>query len=529
MFTGIILAKGRVTSIEERGGDLELGIDATGLDVARIGIGDSVCVQGVCLTVTRKEKSCFFADVSRETMAKTTLGKLAVGSNVNLEPSLRAGDALGGHMVSGHVDAVGHLRRIEQDARSWRLELELPESLTRFVAAKGSICLNGVSLTVNMAEGRRFDVNIIPHTHEVTTLSELRIDDGVNVEIDVVARYLDRLVGANRGARDGSAQDSSAQDAGAQDAGAQRGSRSDDGERRVAIATPHGTFKVWTKRIGNNPRVKLLLLHGGPGCTHEYFEPCETYLQAAGIEFYYYDQLGSHFSDQPKNPDLWELPRFVDEVEQVRIALGLDAENFFLLGHSWGGILALEYALTYQRHLKGLVISNMMASIPAYNDYAEKVLMPAMDAAALAEIKRLEAAQDYQNPRYMDLLMRHHYIYHVLRMPLDAWPDAVERTFKHLNADVYVPMQGPSELGASGKLAQWDRMARLSEIKVPALTIGARHDTMDPKYMQAMAGAMPRGRYLDCPDGSHMAMFDDQQRYFGGLVRFLQDVDGGRI
>lgn len=198
MFTGIILAKGRVTSLEERGGDLELSIDAAGLDVARIAIGDSVCVQGVCLTVTRKVNSCFSADVSRETLAKTTLGKLTVGSNVNLEPSLRAGDALGGHMVSGHVDAVGRLVRIEQDARSWRLQFELPAALVRFVAAKGSICLNGVSLTVNTVEGRQFDVNIIPHTHAVTTLSELRSGDGVNIEIDVVARYLDRLVGANR-------------------------------------------------------------------------------------------------------------------------------------------------------------------------------------------------------------------------------------------------------------------------------------------------------------------------------------------
>jgi riboflavin synthase len=198
MFTGIILAKGRVISLEERGGDLELGVAADGLDVARISLGDSVCVQGVCLTVTRKESSCFYADVSRETLSKTTLGNLQAGSNVNLEPSLRAGDALGGHLVSGHVDAVGHLVRIEQDARSWRLEFELPAALARFVAAKGSICLNGVSLTVNTVEGRRFDVNIIPHTHAVTTLGELRVGDGVNVEIDVVARYLDRLIGANR-------------------------------------------------------------------------------------------------------------------------------------------------------------------------------------------------------------------------------------------------------------------------------------------------------------------------------------------
>jgi riboflavin synthase len=199
MFTGIVLAKGRLTTISERGGDLELGIDAAGIELARIHVGDSVCVQGVCLTVTRKHGSCFFADVSRETMAKTTLGTLAAGSNVNLEPSLRAGDALGGHMVSGHVDGVGHLVGIEQDARSWRLEFEVPATLTRFVAPKGSICLNGVSLTVNAAEGRRFDVNIIPHTHSATTLGELGVGDGVNVEIDVVARYLDRLISPSRG------------------------------------------------------------------------------------------------------------------------------------------------------------------------------------------------------------------------------------------------------------------------------------------------------------------------------------------
>jgi proline iminopeptidase len=291
------------------------------------------------------------------------------------------------------------------------------------------------------------------------------------------------------------------------------------GVRLVPITTSHGTFKVWTKRFGNNARVKLLLLHGGPGATHEYFEPCDSYLPAAGVEFYYYDQLGSYYSEQPDIPDLWEIPRFVDEVEQVRRALGLDAGNFFLLGHSWGGILALEYALRYQQHLKGLVISNMMASIPAYNDYAQRVLMPTMQPAVLSEIKQLEAAKDYANPRYMDLLMQHHYIYHVLRRPVGEWPDPAERAFKHLNTKVYIPMQGPSELGASGKLAQWDRSADLG--------IGAHHDTMDPEYMKNMASCVQRGRYLDCPAGSHMAMFDDQERYFQGLIAFLKDVDGG--
>jgi riboflavin synthase len=194
MFTGIIVATGRVTAVTEKGGDLELGIDAAGLDLARVAIGDSVSVQGVCLTVTRLEGTRFHADVSRETMAKTTLGSLSSGSRVNLEPSLRAGDALGGHWVSGHVDAVGKLTALVQDARSWRLEFELPASLMRFVAPKGSICVNGVSLTVNKVDGRRFDVNIIPHTRNATTLGELKLDDGVNMEIDVIARYLERLM-----------------------------------------------------------------------------------------------------------------------------------------------------------------------------------------------------------------------------------------------------------------------------------------------------------------------------------------------
>jgi riboflavin synthase len=194
MFTGIILATGRVRSLTEKGGDLELGVDAAALDLERVAIGDSISVQGACLTVTRKEGACFYADVSRETMAKTTLGDLRAGSRVNLEPSLRAGDALGGHWVSGHVDAVGKLRTLVQDARSWRLEFELPAALMRFVASKGSICVNGVSLTVNNVAGRCFDVNIIPHTLKVTTLGEIKVDDGVNIEIDVIARYLERLM-----------------------------------------------------------------------------------------------------------------------------------------------------------------------------------------------------------------------------------------------------------------------------------------------------------------------------------------------
>jgi proline iminopeptidase len=151
------------------------------------------------------------------------------------------------------------------------------------------------------------------------------------------------------------------------------------GVKMISITTPKGNFRVWTKRVGNNPKLAVLLLHGGPGETHEYLEVFDSFLPAAGIEYIYYDQLGSAYSDQPKDDSLWTVDRYVDEVEQVRQALHLDKNNFCVLGHSWGGVLAIEYALKYQQHLKCLVISNMVDSIPAYNVYANTVLMPAMD------------------------------------------------------------------------------------------------------------------------------------------------------
>lgn len=301
------------------------------------------------------------------------------------------------------------------------------------------------------------------------------------------------------------------------------------GVRLIPVETPSGTFRVWTKRVGNNPTQKVLLLHGGPGATHEYLEAFDSYFPGAGIEYYYYDQLGSAYSDQPDSPELWDVSRFVDEVEQVRLALGLDDSDFYLYGQSWGGILAIEYALEHQENLKGLIISNMMASIPAYNQYAQGVLMPAMDADVLAEIQSLEQAEDYGNPRYMELLIEHHYEDHILRMPVEEWPDPVNRAFARLNHEIYVPLQGPSELGASGKLVNWDRTDALSEIQVPTLVIGAEHDSMDPKHMEWMASAFPNGRYLHCPNGSHFAMYDDQLTYFEGLISFIRDVDAGRL
>ena len=301
------------------------------------------------------------------------------------------------------------------------------------------------------------------------------------------------------------------------------------GARMIPVKTPAGEFKVWTKRVGNNPGIKVLLLHGGPGGTHEYLEACDSYFPKAGIEYYYYDQLESAYSDQPDDRSLWTIDRFVDEVEQVRQALGLNNENFYLLGHSWGGILGIEYALKYQENLKGLIISNMMSSIPEYNRYAEEVLAPQLPPEVLHEIKELEARGEYSNPRYNELLFEYFYTAHILRMPLDKWPDPVNRSFAKMDADVYVTMQGPSEFGIIGDatLKDWDRSQDLSKIRVPTLTIGGAHDTMDPKHMEWMASAVQNGRHLFCKNGSHLDMYDDQGTYFKGVIQFIKDVDKG--
>ena len=298
------------------------------------------------------------------------------------------------------------------------------------------------------------------------------------------------------------------------------------GIKLIPITTSKGTFNVWTKRVGNNPRIKVLLLMGGPGGSHEFWEALDSYFPAAGIEYYYYDQLGAGFSDNPDAPELWDLARYVEEVEQVRQALKLDHDNFYLVGISWGGLLATEYALKYQQHLKGLVISSMMSSIPAYNEYATRVLEPAMDPKQLAEIKQLEADNKTETPRYEELLMPF-YMQHVLRMPADKWPWAVLRSFGTLNRKMYVMMQGPSEIGASGTLEKWDRFDQLKTIATPTLVIGGKYDTMDPDYLEKMTHELKKARHVVCPHGSHMSLYDDQQIYTSSLIQFIEDVDRG--
>jgi proline iminopeptidase len=299
------------------------------------------------------------------------------------------------------------------------------------------------------------------------------------------------------------------------------------GIKMIPIKTPKGTFKVWTKRIGNNPTIKVLLLHGGPGLTHELYESFEAFFPQESIEFIYYDQLGSYYSDQPNDKSLWTNERFVEEVEQVRIALKLNKDNFFLLGQSWGGILAMDYALKYQKNLKGLIISNMMSSIPEYNKYAQEVLGPKMNKKVYNEIMALEKNNDFANPRYSELLFEYYYTEHILRKPQSKWPESITRCFKHINNQVYVSMQGFSEFGITGDayIKNWDVSKSLSSLTVPTLTIGAKHDTMDPNHMKWMSTQVQNGRFLFCPNGSHLSQYDDQKNYFSGLIKFLKDVD----
>jgi len=297
------------------------------------------------------------------------------------------------------------------------------------------------------------------------------------------------------------------------------------GIKMIPIKTSIGEFKVWTKRFGNNPRIKVLLLHGGPAATHEYMECFQSFFPQQGFEFYEYDQLGSYYSDQPKDSSLWTVDRFVEEVDQVRQALGMNKDNFYLLGNSWGGCLGMSYALKHQDNMKGLIICNMMASGPEYDKYADDVLAKQMDPKVLDTIRMIEAKGDFQNPKYMELLQPHFYAKYMCRLP--EWPDPVNRSFKHINTEIYVMMQGPSEFGLGGRLANWDVKDRLKEIKIPTLTVGAKYDTMDPEHMKWMSTQVQQGRNLYCPNGSHLAMWDDQQVFMNGVIQFIKDVDQG--
>lgn len=279
-----------------------------------------------------------------------------------------------------------------------------------------------------------------------------------------------------------------------------------------------GKYKVWTKKIGSGS-VKVLILHGGPGFSHEYLEALESFLPPAGIEMYYYDQLGCNNSDQPDDPTLWTLGRYTEEVEEVRRALGL--EHFVLYGHSWGGILAIEYALNYQQRLRGLVISDMTAGMQSYLKRTASIKR-GLPPDTLARLTALEAREDYDSPEYQNIMMED--LYPRMLCRIQPWPEPVSRAFRHANDKIYTLMQGKSEFLVTGNLKDWERWDRLHEIRVRTLTIGARYDEMDPEDMKKMAALMPNAQNAFCANGSHLCMWDDQQTYFDHLLRFLRTV-----
>jgi proline iminopeptidase len=279
-----------------------------------------------------------------------------------------------------------------------------------------------------------------------------------------------------------------------------------------------GKYKVWTKKMGSGP-IKVLLLHGGPGFTHQYLEAMESFLPEAGIEMYYYDQLGTGNSDVPDDTSLWTIPRYVEEVEEVRLGLGLD--NFVLYGQSWGGMLSIEYAMKYQQHLRALVLSNMTASIKSYLRRLEE-LKDLLTPESRANLDALEAAQDYDAPEYQRIMMEE--LYPQVLCRTKPWPEPVTRAFRDANLKIYNEMQGKSEFVVTGNFKDWDRWDDLHKINVRTLTIGAGHDTMDPEDLKKMATLIPKGESLICPNGSHLAMWDDQTVYFAGLLAFLKSL-----
>jgi proline iminopeptidase len=285
-----------------------------------------------------------------------------------------------------------------------------------------------------------------------------------------------------------------------------------------------GKYNVWTKRVGNG-KIKVLLLHGGPAFTHDYMECFEDFLPQEGIEFYYYDQLGCGNSDIPTDTSLWHLPRFVEEVEQVRKGLGLD--SFYLFGHSWGSMLAMEYLQKYQSHVKGAVLSNMTASVASYLPYVESLKQKFFSKEDLRKFDSLDKLHKYDSPEYQDLLMRDLYSHTICQ--LNPWPEPLARCFKKANFNIYIQMQGVDEFHVTGNFKDWDMWDRLKNIAVPTLVIGGMNDEMNPADMKREGNLIPNSRTYLCPNGSHMSMYDDQQNYFRELIRFLKEIDENKF
>lgn len=278
-------------------------------------------------------------------------------------------------------------------------------------------------------------------------------------------------------------------------------------------------YKVWTKKMGKG-NMQMLCLHGGPGANHAYLTFLDNHLKNANLTYYYYDQLGSGKSDKPNNKNLWRLERFVEEVETVRKNLGLD--HFILFGQSWGGLLAIEYALKYQDHLQGLIISNMTASVPSYIKHVNE-LRQKLPKEIQEKLSKYEALNDYQNEEYQKIMMEEVYSKYLCRK--QPMPDLVQNAFVEINQEVYETMQGPNEFVVNGNLKDWDRWQDIKLIDVPTLLSVGEYDTMSKDDIVKMSQIMPNATVSICPNGSHLSMCDDPEHYFQDLLAFLKKLE----
>ncbi|MET3722567.1 proline iminopeptidase-family hydrolase [Sphingomonas trueperi] len=282
--------------------------------------------------------------------------------------------------------------------------------------------------------------------------------------------------------------------------------------RRITVA---GKYQVWTERVGTGA-TKVLLLHGGPGFSHDYMDCFADFLPQAGYELYFYDQLGCGQSDRPDDTSLWTLPRYLDEVEEVRAGLGLD--RFVLVGHSWGGILGIEYALRHPERLSGFVLSSMTASFADFAAYTGQ-LKQALPAPIRRQLAALEAAGEQGGEAYGKILQDELYTRYICR--LKPWPAPLTHSFEVANGTIYNQMQGPNEFVVTGNLRNWDRWHDLPNLQVPTLVMGARYDEMNPKSIEREARLIPGAELFLSKTGSHLTMWDDQRAYFDAILRFL--------
>lgn len=301
------------------------------------------------------------------------------------------------------------------------------------------------------------------------------------------------------------------------------------GVKMVPVKTAHGTFNVWTKRIGNNPKIKILMLAGGPGLPHDYLEVFESFFPEQGFEMIFYDELGSGNSDNPKDSTLYDINRSVEEVEQLRQALNLNRDNFYLYGHSWGGALAIQYALKYQLDMKALIISNMNSSGKEFNRYVRYTLTKYFPKTVLDTLNGFAARKDFENPKYTALVRAHFYSRFICRLPPEEWPEPVLRSLNKMNKPYYLTMQGPDEFTLRGKILYWDVSTQLPQLSIPTLTIGAKYDEMNPANMKWMARQVQNGSYLYCAKGSHLSMYDEQKTYMDGIIKFIKAVNKGAL